>query len=86
MAEAHHRPGEPPEIRDEAADTPMWVPAAGLALLILGAVFLVWQTATTEDEAAETTEQVADGDEEAGAENEGDEPADEGEPDAEGNR
>lgn len=40
MADAHHdRPGEPPEIRDEAADTPMWVPAMGLALLIVSAVF-----------------------------------------------
>lgn len=45
MADVHHdRTGEPPEIRDEAADTPMWVPAMGLALLIVGAVFLVWQS------------------------------------------
>jgi hypothetical protein len=59
MAEAdHHRPGELPEIRDEAADTPMWVPALGLALLMVAAVFIVWQSAS-ERLAAEEAAQPA---------------------------
>ena len=73
MAEAHDRPGEPPEVRDEAADTPMWVPAVGLALLILGAVFLVWQS-STERSVGEAIEQAVEGEpaaEEEGAAEEG---------------
>jgi hypothetical protein len=71
MAHAEHtRPGEPPEVRDEAADTPLWVPAVGLALLILGAVFLVWQSATERTAAEGETEQV-----EAEAPAEGDAPS-----------
>ncbi len=43
MAEAseHHRPGEPPPIRDEAADTPLWLPVVGLCLLLLGAFAVI---------------------------------------------
>ncbi len=54
MAQAsdHHRPGEPPPIQDEAADTPMWLPLVGLALLLIGAFLVIWQTATGEDETA----------------------------------
>ncbi|MEQ8458226.1 MAG: hypothetical protein RLO52_25850 [Sandaracinaceae bacterium] len=61
MADAHHdRPGEPPEIRDEAADTPMWVPAMGLALLIVSAVFLVWQSSGEPTPVEEAAEAAAD--------------------------
>lgn len=67
MAKAEHdRPGEPPEVRDEAADTPLWVPALGLAVLLFGAVFLVWnasmdeQSATTEAQQAEPAEVEAE--------------------------
>jgi len=49
----HQTPGEPPAIRDEAADSPIWLPAMGLALLLLGAVFIVWQGATADGEIAE---------------------------------
>lgn len=51
-ASEHHRPGEPPPIRDEAADTPFWLPVLGLCLLVLGALFVIWQSATAHDEAA----------------------------------
>ena len=61
MADAHDDvPGELPNVRDEAADTPMWVPAAGLALLILGALFLVYRSATEEPVAEETVVEAAD--------------------------
>ncbi len=43
----HHTPGEPPPVRDEAADSPLWLPAVGLSLLVLGAILLVWRA--TED-------------------------------------
>ena len=81
MADAHDRPGEPPAVRDEAADTPMWVPAIGLALLILGGVFLVWQSSTEESVGEAVEEAVEDapalgGDEEPTDEGEGEEPAD----------
>lgn len=59
----HHRAGEPPEVRDEAADTPMWVPVIGLVLLIGGAVAIVWQSAMADEAAAAAaeTEQVDEG-------------------------
>jgi hypothetical protein len=48
MADTHH--GDPdvpglPTIQDEAADTPTWVPATGLALLALMVLMLVYHVA-----------------------------------------
>lgn len=61
----HHTPGEPPPIRDEAAESPLWLPAVGLTLLLLGAVFIVWRGATADEasdvpveQAEETTAQA----------------------------
>jgi len=63
--DAHHTPGEPPPIRDEAAESPLWLPAVGLTLLLLGAIFIVWRSATAEEaedapveQAEETTAQA----------------------------
>lgn len=42
-----------PEIRDEAADTPMWVPALGLGLFVLATVWMI-VTAAFEDITADT--------------------------------
>ena len=81
MAEAteHHQPGELPPIRDEAADTPLWLPVMGLCFLVIGAVALIWQSANAaEPDTAETADVVAAEGEEAPAA----EPAD-GEPAAE---
>lgn len=71
----HHTPGEPPPVRDEAADSPLWLPAVGLTLLVLGAILLVWRA--TDDggpafdvhEEEPTAEEAAE--EEAAAEPEG---------------
>ncbi|MFK7986539.1 MAG: hypothetical protein AB8I08_10995 [Sandaracinaceae bacterium] len=63
MADAeNHRPGEPPEIRDEAADTPMWLPVLGLALLVFAAVGVIYQSVQAEAEVDETIEVAEDGD------------------------
>ena len=61
MADTHHdEPDVPgfPTIQDEAADTPMWVPAMGLALLALMVLMLVYRVATgsTEMEGDAATE------------------------------
>lgn len=50
-----------PEIRDEAADTPMWIPALGLALFVLATVWLVISAALSDidDETAEAPVEVA---------------------------
>ena len=58
----HHTPGEPPSVRDEAADSPVWLPALGLVLLLLGAVFVVWQSAITDAEVAEAADEAAQAD------------------------
>ena len=82
MAEAteHHQPGELPPIRDEAADTPLWLPVMGLCFLVIGAVALIWQSANAaETNTAETADVVAAEGEEAPAEPADGEPAD-GEP------
>ena len=47
----HHAPGLPP-VHDEAADTPMWVPLLGLAVLVLGALYLVVTSALGDDDSA----------------------------------
>ena len=53
MADEHDAPGQPPRIRDEAADSPMWLPALGLSLLIVCALLVLWRSIDTEDAAAE---------------------------------
>ncbi|MCA9535147.1 MAG: hypothetical protein KC593_15755 [Myxococcales bacterium] len=71
MADTHHdEPDVPglPTIQDEAADTPMWVPATGLGLLVLMVLMLVYHVSKgPEDAAAEgdVAADVADGDEAA---------------------
>lgn len=55
----HHTPGEPPPIRDEAADSPLWLPALGLTLLLLGAIFVVWRSATAEEPEPPAAEEIA---------------------------
>ena len=73
----HSEPGEPPPVRDEAADSPMWLPALGLALLLLGAVVIVWRGSTAEEEtgeAAETTQAEGGADEADEAEHVADQP------------
>ncbi len=42
-----------PEIQDEAADTPMWVPFLGLGLFVLVALWLVISSALEDAEAVE---------------------------------
>lgn len=52
--DAHTSPQPPPglpEIQDEAADTPMWVPVLGLGLFVLVALYLVISSAFAEPEA-----------------------------------
>lgn len=52
--DVHDGPQPPPglpEIQDEAADTPMWVPALGLGLFVLVALYLVISSAFAEPEA-----------------------------------
>lgn len=53
--DVHADPQPPPglpEIQDEAADTPMWVPALGLGLFVLVALWLVISSALDDAEAA----------------------------------
>lgn len=47
MSDAAHRP-HLPEVRDEAADTPSWVPLLGLALLAVVALWMVARAHTSE--------------------------------------
>lgn len=62
MADDHsHTPGLP-EIHDEAADTPMWIPMLGLALFALLALFLIVRAAVADASAeleATTGEEAA---------------------------
>jgi hypothetical protein len=54
--DVHTGPQPPPglpEIQDEAADTPMWVPILGLSLFVLVALWLVVSSALEDAEAAE---------------------------------
>ncbi len=39
-------------MRDEAADTPLWMPLVGLCLLLLGAFAVIWQAANRDEEGA----------------------------------
>ncbi|MBX3271904.1 MAG: hypothetical protein KF729_16670 [Sandaracinaceae bacterium] len=75
---AHHVPGEPPPIHDEAADSPLWLPAVGLVILLLGAILMIWRGATDDETAAALAGEVVEADGEAGGEGEaaeGDAPA-----------
>jgi len=54
--DVHADPQPPPglpEIQDEAADTPMWVPVLGLGLFVLVALWLVISSALDDAEVAE---------------------------------
>ena len=55
MSHADHPP-ELPQIRDEAGDTPRWVPLLGLALFVLIVAYVWWAHRQHE------TAQAADGD------------------------
>jgi len=50
MSDDHASPPGLPEIHDEAADTPMWVPLLGLSLLVLATLYLVITSAFEEAE------------------------------------
>lgn len=50
--EAHPHPALPP-VTDEAPDSPMWLPAAGLALLTILVLFALFRAASGGDEAVE---------------------------------
>jgi len=52
MADEHHHAPGLPEIHDEAADTPMWLPTLGLAIFAIVALFLIARAAV-EDASAE---------------------------------
>lgn len=51
-----------PDVQDEAGDTPMWVPAMGVAVLFVLAVWAVWPSSpdTAPPAAAPAGEVVAD--------------------------
>ncbi|MCB9592077.1 MAG: hypothetical protein H6719_05035 [Sandaracinaceae bacterium] len=81
----HHTPGEPPPVRDDAADSPLWLPAVGLAVLLLGAIFLMWRGSANDGdlsieeeapaaEAAGAADEAAEGAAEGGDEAEADHP------------
>ncbi len=59
MSDAHDHAVGLPEIHDEAGDTPMWVPALGLGLLILATLYMVFSSAFADDEATEAEAPVA---------------------------
>lgn len=48
MAEHHHHAPGLPEIHDEAADTPMWLPLLGLTLFALVALLLIVRAAVAD--------------------------------------
>jgi len=50
--EAHPHPALPP-VTDEAPDSPMWLPAAGLALLTILVLFAMFRAASNADEVVE---------------------------------
>lgn len=60
---AHPPPGIP-TVKDEAGDTPPWVPKLGVALglaLLVFAVFLAAQARRTADEAAPAADEATEG-------------------------
>lgn len=46
---AHAAPTVPTTVKDEAGDTPTWVPMLGLALLAVLALFVVYRVANPSD-------------------------------------
>ncbi len=56
MSSPMNQPPQLPEIADEAADTPSWVPRLGLAVFLVCALWFVWQ----HSHAGETVPQVED--------------------------
>jgi len=53
-----HTPPELPEIRDEAGDTPRWVPLLGVVLFVLSAGAIMWShTAASSDSASTSADQ-----------------------------
>jgi hypothetical protein len=48
-----------PTVTDEAADTPMWVPFAGLGLFLVLALYVAIRSAMGPAEAAEATDEAA---------------------------
>jgi hypothetical protein len=68
MADPHDTPGELPTIRDEAADSPMWLPALGLALLLVGTALIAWRARTVDEVAEPDVAQPAEADEAVEAE------------------
>lgn len=75
MADHHDTPGEPPTIRDEAADSPMWLPALGLTLLILGTLVIAWRSSTADEIVEDEATQVEEAPEEPAEAQEDDAPA-----------
>lgn len=58
MGDAHHGPPGLPEVHDEAPNTPMWVPAVGLALIVALALTFVFRGASSEGTHADPGSQV----------------------------
>ena len=56
MADHSNEGGTLPDVHDEAADTPMWVPMLGLALLTLATICLIVRAAVADDTVDETVE------------------------------
>lgn len=57
----HHAPSAAPtlpEVHDEAADSPLWLPAVGFAILGLVFVFLTVMQATAEEPESAPAEEV----------------------------
>lgn len=59
MSEPPHEPPRLPDIRDEAADTPNWVPLVGLALLTLAVLYFGIRGSIAPASPAETDAEVA---------------------------
>ena len=71
MADQHHdEPDVPglPQIQDEAPDTPMWLPATGLGLLVIMVLMLVYHVAQGPETAAAEGDVAAEGAEAEGGE------------------
>jgi hypothetical protein len=58
-AHPHPAPSVPLTVKDEAGDTPTWVPVVGLALLALLGLFVVYRAANPSGDAANAA--AADG-------------------------
>lgn len=58
MSASDHTPGDFPPVRDEAPDTPTWVPLLGIGLLALIALFAVYRAATADEDPTADVEMV----------------------------